>query len=246
MTPAAGSGVREPAEQTPFRALRRAWTHTRLLVKVAQDTWWTSARAECDRAHLEQEWDFASPAARDRNARLFAAIARQAGATGWGRALELGCAEGLLTVKLAAQCASVVACDISPVACQRARQRCAAMKNVTVVEASIEKMEVAGPFDIIFLMDVICYVHGRRRLMRMKDRLAALLRPGGLLAFSECRLPTGYYRPWWRRWFPEGADAVLELLAADPRFVLLESQPHPESGELPGYVPHVLALLQRA
>jgi len=220
--------------------------HARLLTEVFEEAWLRDTRATCDRAHLEQEWDLASPATRDRNAHIFASVERHVQGVNWGRALELGCAEGLLTAELAPRCAEVVACDISPVACERARARCANMQNVTVLETGIESIAASGLFDIIFLVDVVCYVHGRRRLTLLKDRLAAQLRTGGLVAFSDCRLLAGYYRPWWRRWFPEGADAVLEFFAADPRFVLLESQPHPESGEIPGYAPHVLALLRRA
>jgi SAM-dependent methyltransferase len=73
------------------------------------------------------------------------------------RALEIGCANGVLTERLAAYCDILIAVDIADPAVDRARQRCAALANVDIRKASLPTDRIEGPFDLILLSEVAYY-----------------------------------------------------------------------------------------
>src|SRR5438876_4907356 len=66
-----------------------------------------------------------------------------------GSALEVGCAEGHFTVQLAGRVDSLVAADISLVALERARARCAGCSNLSFLQLDIAKDPLPGPVDLV-------------------------------------------------------------------------------------------------
>ncbi len=73
------------------------------------------------------------------------------------RGLEIGCANGALTERLAERCDQLIAIDIVDQALARARARCAALPNVAIRKASMPAERVEGPFDLILLSEVAYY-----------------------------------------------------------------------------------------
>lgn len=71
-------------------------------------------------------------------------------------AYEPGCGVGELTALLAARCEKVLASDLSALAVDRARTRCAALANVRVLHQRLPEQwpERAGAFDLIVLSEV--------------------------------------------------------------------------------------------
>lgn len=119
--------------------------------------------------------------------RLQTAIAALGGRR-FKRALELGCAEGQLTVQLAGHADEVRAVDISPVAVERARQRCAELGNVRVDCASIVGYPMAEGFDLVVATEVLYYlIHrsGDQLLVEVSRQIATGLVPGGVLVMTN-------------------------------------------------------------
>ncbi|MEG8022406.1 SAM-dependent methyltransferase [Sphingomonas aerolata] len=72
-------------------------------------------------------------------------------------ALEIGCAHGVLTARLAPLCDTLTSIDISLRAVELARSRCAALSNVTVTRYSFPAESPEGAFDLVVLSEVVYY-----------------------------------------------------------------------------------------
>jgi 2-polyprenyl-3-methyl-5-hydroxy-6-metoxy-1,4-benzoquinol methylase len=83
--------------------------------------------------------------------------------------LEVGCAEGALTMSLAAECGRVVALDVSATACARARSRA---PGATVLARSVDELPPPDePFDLVICAETIYYVKDPRRTLETLERL---------------------------------------------------------------------------
>src|ERR1700694_4639910 len=74
------------------------------------------------------------------------------------RALEVGCAEGAFTERLAPHCRKLDAVDISAVAVQRAADRTASFPDVSCERCKLPAEFPADAFDLIVASDVLCYL----------------------------------------------------------------------------------------
>jgi len=94
------------------------------------------------------------------------------------RVLEVGCAEGVFTEKLAARGIGkqIVGIDISSRAIARARERGARFGHVDFRCANILEESPEGPFDLIFIMEILYYLG--RDLRTVCARLAPALSDG--------------------------------------------------------------------
>lgn len=73
------------------------------------------------------------------------------------RALEVGCANGVLTQRLSNICESIVAIDVSDTALQRARQRNLTSTHVQFYNMPFPHQTPSGSFDLILLSEVVYY-----------------------------------------------------------------------------------------
>ena len=104
-----------------------------------------------------------------------------------GRVLEVGCAEGHFTAKLAARSSRVLALDISAVALARARRRAPA---AVFMEADLLSWEpgTEAPFDAVVLGDVLYYLDRpgvAAEFAALFPRIASWLKPGGRLLLAH-------------------------------------------------------------
>lgn len=112
-------------------------------------------------------------------------------------ALELGCAEGHLTARLAAHVGQLVAVDISPTAIARARARCRELGNVRFQVLNLAHDPLPQRADLILCSEVLFYLPPEM-LRPVAAKIAASLAPGGhlLLAhgnlISDDRTRTGF------------------------------------------------------
>lgn len=227
-----------------FPRIHRVYFQTRYLLRIAREVYLTDPVAMNDRSHREQEWNFDVGPDRDRWQRVLALVTARLGDR-WGDVLEIGCAEGLVTAQIAARATTLVAGDISAVARERAAQRLGDLAHVRIVPLDLRR-DPLDVHDVVFAMDVLEFVHGRRRVRDTIGKLADAIRPGGLLVVSMCRYPTDIHDAWWQRWVPEGADRVIPLIAAHPRLERLHCEPHPADGlPVEGYLDHLVALFLR-
>ena len=75
----------------------------------------------------------------------------------YGRALEVGCSEGIFTELLSTRCDHLLAIDITQVAVDRAQKRLAAKPWVRVERRTFPEELPEGPFDLVVCADVLYY-----------------------------------------------------------------------------------------
>lgn len=125
-----------------------------------------------------------------------------------GRALEVGCAEGAFTARLARLAREVTAVDVSPVALARARAR-PECKAVRFSQADVRRWSPpeGASFDAVILGDVLYYLDKplvQDEFRETFSRVASWLAPGGLLVLAH-----GFAGPVERR-HREGFRALFE------------------------------------
>lgn len=95
------------------------------------------------------------------------------------RAIDLGCGDGNFVRKLAARSQSVTGIDVSPEMIRRAQSLTTDLDNVTLIEGDILQTPLPdGGFDFVSAIAVLHHLPFAEAI----SRLAALLRPGGVLA----------------------------------------------------------------
>ena len=206
---------------------------------------WGDRKRRFDRAH-QRIWDYEVLVERERYARILSVAQQHSTEGGWGDVLEVGCAQGVFTTRLAPLCQSLTVCDISPLACERTAERCKPYAHVWVKQNDITRARLSGQFDLVFALDLLEAIHGCQRVVGVADKLIDAVRPGGLLIFSGSRLPEQMRETWWARRLIEGGDNHLACLLGrvDVRLVYQES--YPETGcEVPGYPQHLIAIIQK-
>jgi SAM-dependent methyltransferase len=123
----------------------------------------------------------------------------------FARVLEIGCANGVLTQRLAGYCDRLIAVDVVDRVLDRARQRCAPFANVEIRKASIPLDLVEGPFDLILLSEV-AYYWDSADIVRAGGYFQDTVAAGGYLLLVHWTGETDY---------PKSADeAVAELKQA--------------------------------
>lgn len=173
---------------------------------------------ECERwdaIFLEPDpWNYLSPYEQEKyrhTLKLFPAERAQ-------DALELGCAEGIFTEMMSDRADRVLATDISMVAIERARQRCARLSNISFKWCDISDSLPSGEFDLIVCSEILYYLQDRNALQDFARRLGPLLKPGGSVvaahanAVSDDPTLTGF------DFASFGAKFIGETFAREPYF----------------------------
>ena len=136
---------------------------------------------------------------------------------GFGRALEVGCAEGMFTKRLAELCDKVVAVDLSTIALERAKRHCSHLSNVEFAEWDVRRATVNGTFDLIVATGVLEYIFRPRAMRDARERLTAGLRPGGYLLLGNTSNARGMERTWLGRKLIRGT-IINDYFASDSRY----------------------------
>ncbi len=133
-------------------------------------------------------------------------------------ALELGCAEGIFTHMLAPLVKKLTAADISAVALERARQRCAGFANVSFAEHDMARGLPGNGYDLVVCSELLYYLRNASALHDFVHSVWEGLRPGGHVLtahvnmVSDDRTETGFD-------FNEiGAKFIGAAFAAHPGF----------------------------
>jgi SAM-dependent methyltransferase len=112
------------------------------------------------------------------------------------RALDFGCGVGRILAPLAAHCDAVVGVDVSAAMRAEAVANMAWLEvdNVEVAPSDDALSQVTGTFDLVHSYNVFQHITARRGLA-LTQRLLALTRPGGAVAFHYCEsAPTFRHR----------------------------------------------------
>ncbi len=133
---------------------------------------------------------------------------------GFGRVLEIGCAEGVFTEMLAPLCGSLMAVDFSDIALQRARERCVWGAHVTFSHWNLRSDQIPGHFDLIVAMDVLGYIRRPGKLRAAFDRLVSSMRAGDILFAGDFR--ESFDESWLAKRLHFGGRWAIEELARYP------------------------------
>ena len=101
-------------------------------------------------------------------------------------ALEIGCGEGALTLRLAPLAKSLLAVDISGAAAARAREKLSAFPHVRVERKDILVDGLGGPYDLVAVSEVLYYL-GAGQLPAASRIITLLVKPGGNLLLAHAR-----------------------------------------------------------
>jgi len=103
----------------------------------------------------DDPWNFASS---EYEAAKYAATLAALPNEKYKNAFEIGCSIGVLTEKLAARCARLLAVDVSEKALEQARKRCENLPNVRLEIMRLPDEFPAEPFDLILISEVGYYL----------------------------------------------------------------------------------------
>ena len=95
------------------------------------------------------------------------------------RALELACAEGRFTERLATRAKHIRAVDISRLALDRAAERCVRFQNIEYAVQDFFQDDFGSDWDLITCCEVLYYMTGTEQLERFARRVHAALAPHG-------------------------------------------------------------------
>ncbi|MCV3211052.1 nodulation S family protein [Mesorhizobium sp. YC-39] len=122
-------------------------------------------------------------------------------------ALEVGCAAGAFTEKLAPYCQRLTVVDVVPRAIDLARQRVNKLPHISWIVSDVQQFSTDELFDLIVVAEVLYYVEGIAEMRAAIGNLVRLLAPGGHLVFGSARDALC------RRWgHAAGAETVLAIL----------------------------------
>ncbi|MFP5023371.1 class I SAM-dependent DNA methyltransferase [Pseudonocardia phyllosphaerae] len=142
----------------------------------------------------------------------------------FARGLEVGCAEGVFTEKLAGICDELVAVDISDVAAARARERCTGHDGVRVERMNLPFVMPDGTFDLIVCSDVL-YLWEGTTLRFGVSAMRRMLRPGGVLLLQHYLGEFGQALNG-----DQVHERVLASLHEEPELRVLHRERHPDVG----------------
>ena len=141
-------------------------------------------------------------------------------------ALELACAEGRFTEKLAPRVQRLVATDISATAWARARERCRDHAHIEWRTLDLLADDLPQGLDVIVCSEVLYFIEDEAQLRRVAERMVAALKPGGCLitahalVLTEDMSRTGF--DWGHPW---GATTIARVFA---ELLTLERSLHTE------------------
>lgn len=141
------------------------------------------------------------------------------------QAWEIGCAEGVLTTRLAQICEWLSAVDFIPLALERARVRCQEFSNISFNKWDLKSDPASGPFNLIVIMDVLGSYGGRRDIGHARDKIVGALASGGYLLWSDCLGEPDRRRvqnSWWGRLLLRGPRNIHHFIATHPAIVEVE------------------------
>jgi alkylation response protein AidB-like acyl-CoA dehydrogenase len=145
--------------------------------------------------------------------RSLAALPRQR----YKSVLEVGCSIGVFTAQLASRADSLLAVDVSEIARDAARKRCASLPGVRILRMQIPQEEPSGLFDLIVVSEV-AYYWQPEDLDRAIDMFARHQSAGSHLLLVHYTKPVPDY--------PLTGDQVHEIWLRRPEWRLLTGELH--------------------
>lgn len=155
----------------------------------------------------EDPWNYASAYEQLKYVRTLEVVPERV-----SRALELACAEGRFTAMLAPRADVLRAVDISAVAIERARQRCAQFPNIEFGTQDFFREPIEGLWDLIVCSEVLYYAGEAETLRQLAGHFRDHLAPGGHFVHAHAyQLSDDPGRTGFDWGDPYGAQTIFEM-----------------------------------
>jgi len=205
--------------------LRRAY-HFLIAFKLA---FWDSSersRAELDDFYAlrEDRWDYARDLEQRRMDAEVALVDQVAQGRRFSSVLELGCAEGMYTERLATRSERLVSVDISAIAVDRARRRLAASPHVGFECWDVRDWPTdrSGAYDLVSALHVLEYVRSPFAMRRVRANIVDSLRDGGYLLIGSVYQDTYVERTrWLGAILVQGGNWINSYFASHPQLTVV-------------------------
>ncbi len=199
-----------------------------LMIAIRQALLDSPARGRAELNHefqpREDPWDYATVSCqRNRIRTEVEMLDAVRGTARFGKALEVGCAEGIFTEKLAERCDSLLAVDISTVALARARQRCQSNVHVRFVEWDLRVDPLPDTYDVIVMIHALEYIRNPISVRRARMKLVEGLRPGGYLLIGTMKVTEVFENAWWGRYFLRSGKRINAFFAQHPALTVVKT-----------------------
>ena len=193
-----------------------------VLQQMIRDEW--KQPESFDHVFLESAdpWATASSESEKERFRITLDVLSHAGSH-FATAVELGCAEGIFTERVASMCDRLVALDFSEVALARARQRLARYPDVDLRLWDMRNERLEGRFDLVIAMGVITSLYRPADVRRICESVVDAARPGGFVLFSDVRQSPVFETAWWGPMMLRGGDQIRGYLTRHPSLELVKS-----------------------
>ena len=138
--------------------------------------------------------------------------------TKFERAMELACAEGHFTVKLAPRVERLLAVDIATRALARAQRRCEHFTNIEYLRSDFFAEPLRGTWNLIVCCEVLYYMEGVEQLKSFVQRIAQALEDGGYFLHAHAFEVTDDPRRTGFDWNdPFAASTIVRAFESEPR-----------------------------
>lgn len=208
--------------------LRSTWYLLRSVREAMLDSP-TRGQAELNQEFESREdpWDYATaPDQVDRIDREVAMLRDVCPQERFDRALEIGCAEGQFTEKLAPLCNSLLAADISSVALGRTRKRLEgqAQMQVQFLKWDLRVDPLPATYDLVVIVHALEYIRNPLHIRRARARLVKNLRPGGYLLIGTMKVLDIYEDAWWGRFMLRSGQRINRFFARHPDLKVIRTE----------------------
>jgi peptidoglycan/xylan/chitin deacetylase (PgdA/CDA1 family)/ubiquinone/menaquinone biosynthesis C-methylase UbiE len=164
----------------------------------------------------EDPWDYTSPYEQRKYDDTLALVPEQV-----DTALDVGCAEGIFTQRLAARARKLTAIDVSAVALARAKRRCADLPNVDFRQQNLFAGPLPSAADLIVCGEMLYFARDRGELACGVRNLVDALKPGGLLIVTHVNAVVDDPNAPGFDWdVPFGAAGIEGMILSDRRVAL--------------------------
>ena len=199
--------------------------HVRRVYRYWRERWFTrnhprDVRADFERAFQERidPWNYKSSYEQTKYQRTLSLIPE-----GIESALEIGCAEGQFTARLAPRVKTLTACDIADTALQRAADRCARLPQVRFTRLDLARDPIPTHVDLVVCSEMVYFVGNVQHLRKVAKKIAHALNPHGYLVMAHMNLLVDEpQRTGFDFQLPFGARVIGEVFQRNARLRLLK------------------------
>jgi len=213
--------VRNSLKKIP--GLKSTWYLAIALKQMIGDQWKNPSSYDSIFQETQDPWESTTSSSEAERFAVTFSVLDGSGTNRFQSAVELGCAEGIFTERIAPRCDHIDALDFSEVALSRARSRLSGHSGITFRRWDMRHDPLTGSYDLVIAMGVLTSLYRPRDLRRVSASAINAVKPGGFLLFSDHRQSVVFETAWWGSLVLRGGEQIRRLLDRDPNLEKLKS-----------------------